>query len=129
MTDLLTLARRGVKINEVCHLNDVVLDYLKSAEYATLKSFHDRIILETHLSQDLLNIMGSPFHLSKTLMNLISNAAKAMPDGGKLSISTVNLTIDSSTKGYDQIEAGDYVTLAVSDFQHRHRPRGQGKDF
>jgi PAS domain S-box-containing protein len=129
VTDLLTLARRGVKINEVCHLNDVVQDYLKSAEYATLKSFHDRIVLETHLSQDLLNIMGSPFHLSKALMNLVSNAAEAMPDGGKISVSTGNLTIDSSTKGYDQIEAGDYVTLAVSDSGIGISPEDREKIF
>jgi two-component system, cell cycle sensor histidine kinase and response regulator CckA len=115
VTDLLTLARRGVSINEVVYLNDVVLDYLKSPEYATLKSFHGAVDLETHLSPDLLNIMGSPFHLSKTLMNLVSNAAEAMPEGGKISISTANLTTDNSIMGYDRIEAGDYVTLAVSD--------------
>ncbi len=116
VTDLLTLARRGVKMNEVVSLNDIVLDFLKSPEYTTLKSFHDRIDVETHLSRDLLNIMGSPFHLSKTLMNLVSNAAEAMPEGGKISISTANRTADSSIRGYDQIEAGDYVTLTVSDF-------------
>jgi Signal transduction histidine kinase len=113
--DLLTLARRGVKTNEVVHLNDIVLDYLKSPEYATLKSFHARIDLETNLGDDLLNIMGSPFHLSKSLMNLVSNAAEAMPNGGKISVSTANLTIDSSVGSYDRIEEGDYVTLTVSD--------------
>ncbi|MBE0557894.1 MAG: response regulator, partial [Proteobacteria bacterium] len=44
-----------------------------------------------------------------------SNAAEAMPDGGKVSISTANITIDSPVRGYDQIEAGDYVTLTVCD--------------
>ena len=85
--------------------------------------------METHLSPDLLNIMGSPFHLSKTLMNLVSNAAEAMPDGGNISISTENLTIDSSIRGYDRIEAGDYVTLTVSDFGIGISPWRTGREF
>jgi CheY-like chemotaxis protein len=59
--------------------------------------------------------MGSPVHLSKTAMNLISNAAEAMPDGGKIIVSTQNRYISEPVKGYDDIKEGDYVTLAVFD--------------
>lgn len=113
--DLLTLARRGVATNEIVNLNDVVLDYLKSPEYETLISFNERIKVETNLSKDLLNMLGSPFHLSKTLMNLVSNAVEAMPDGGRLSISTENRHIDRPIRDYEQIDEGDYVTLTISD--------------
>jgi len=59
--------------------------------------------------------MGSPVHLSKTVMNLISNAAEAMPDGGTIVVSTQNRYIDKPVKGYEDVREGDYVTLTVSD--------------
>ncbi|UCD81876.1 MAG: response regulator, partial [Desulfobacterales bacterium] len=61
------------------------------------------------------NIMGSPVHLSKTIMNLVSNAAEAMPNGGEILIATSNCYIDKSIKGFEAVEEGDYVTLTVSD--------------
>jgi len=113
--DLLTLARRGVAVTEVVNLNQTISEYLKSPEHEKLKSFHPHIKAETNLEIDLLNILGSPVHLSKTIMNLVSNAAEAMPDGGKISISTENRYIDIPIRGYDHVEEGDYVVLTVSD--------------
>jgi len=113
--DLLTLARRGVSISEVVNLNQIVTEHLKSPEFAKIKNFHPGLEVETTLEEDLLNISGSPVHLSKTVMNLVSNAAEAMPDGGKIVISTENRYLDQPIEGYDEIEAGDYVLLQVSD--------------
>ena len=48
-------------------------------------------------------------------MNLVNNAAEAMPDGGDIIISTQNQYIDKPFKGYDFIEEGDYAILSVSD--------------
>jgi CheY-like chemotaxis protein len=48
-------------------------------------------------------------------MNLVSNAAEAMSDGGRLTISTKNQYIDQPVKGYDEVQTGDYILLAVSD--------------
>jgi len=113
--DLLTLARRGVAITEVVNLNNIVSDYLQSPEYGRLLEFHPNVNHEIDLSADLLNVSGSPVHLSKTIMNLISNAAEAMPEGGTISISTENRYIDTPIRGYDDVKEGDYVTLIVSD--------------
>ncbi|MBW2006084.1 MAG: PAS domain S-box protein, partial [Deltaproteobacteria bacterium] len=113
--DLLTLARRGVAITEVVNLNTIVSDYLKSPEYGKLREFHSNVKLKTDLNADLLNISGSPVHLSKTIMNLISNAAEAMPEEGTISVSTKNLYIDTPIRGYDDVKEGDYVILIVSD--------------
>jgi len=112
--DLLTLARRGVPTVEVVNLNDLVGEYLISPEYQRLRSLHASIEVETRLAPDLLNIMGSPIHLAKTLMNLVSNAAEAMPDGGKIFIATENRYLDRSLKG-KEVPEGDYAVLRVSD--------------
>ena len=81
--DLLTLARRGVSISEVVNLNNTISEYLVSPEFDKLIAFHPLMKVQTHLDAALLNILGSPVHLLKTVMNLVSNAAEAMPDGGK----------------------------------------------
>jgi len=77
--------------------------------------YHSKVTVETSLQPDLLNIMGSPVHLSKTIMNMISNSAEAMPNGGKIIIATENRYIDKSIKGYDAVDEGDYATLTVTD--------------
>jgi PAS domain S-box-containing protein len=113
--DLLTLARRGVAISEVVNLNAVISEYLISPEHQSLRAAYPGVEIEVTLAPNLLNILGSPVHLSKTVMNIITNAAEAMPKGGKISITTANRYLDRPIKGYDTIEEGDYITLMVSD--------------
>jgi len=113
--DLLTLARGELAVTEMVNLNDIISEYLKSAEHEMLKSFHPNVQFKTELERELLNILGSPAHLSKTVMNLVSNATEAMPYGGEIFISTENRYIDSPIRGYAHIEEGDYVILTVSD--------------
>jgi signal transduction histidine kinase len=113
--DLLTLARRGVTATQVVNLNTVISEYLKSPEYEKLNEFHPAAHIETNLEGDLLNMMGSPVHLIKTIANLVSNAAEAMPEGGKVILSSENVYLDKPIAGYDRVTEGDYVVLSVSD--------------
>jgi len=113
--DLLTLARRGVAITEVVNINEVITEYLNSPEYGKLKSLHAGMEVKTTLEPDLLNIYGSSLHLSKTVMNLICNAAEAMPEGGTIMLSTQNRYIDRPIQGYEDVNEGDYVVLTVED--------------
>ncbi len=113
--DLLTLARRGAATIDVVNLNQIITKYLKSPEFKKLESFHPSIQFETKLEKHLLNIAGSPIHLSKTVMNLISNAFEATFNGGKICISTENRYIDLPVNGYDDVQEGDYVLLTISD--------------
>jgi len=111
----LTLARRGVAVTEIVNLNHIIEEFLESPECAKIKKFHHKFDLQVNLEDRLLNIMGSPVHLSKTIMNLVSNAAEALPDGGRAIISTKNRYIDSKLKGYDEVAEGDYAVLSVLD--------------
>lgn len=113
--DLLTLSRRGVEVREVINLNEVIRDYLESPEFEKLKTYHPEAQIVVQMAQDLLNLLGSPIHLLKTFMNLISNAVEAMPHGGTVRIKTENQYMDTCVNGYDTIMEGEYVVLSVSD--------------
>ena len=113
--DLLTMTRRGVTVKEVVNLNEIVSEYFKSPEYNRLKSFHRDAEVKTHFEPNPLNILGSSVHLYKTLMNLVSNAAEALSERGKIIITTQNRYIDRPVRGYDDVQEGDYVVLTVSD--------------
>ena len=113
--DLLTLARRGVAATEVVNLNNIISEYLLSPEHEKLLMDHPDIKVERQLEANLLNILGSPVHLSKTIMNLVSNAAEAMLEGGKIIVRTENRHEDKHKSAFDDISKGDYVTLTIED--------------
>ncbi|MEW5908576.1 MAG: response regulator [Thermodesulfobacteriota bacterium] len=113
--DMLTLARRGVVVTEPINLNRIVKDYIKSPECEKLLTFHPAVGINIDLSPDLMNMVGSPVHLSKTVMNLVSNAAEAMPDGGTIAIITENRLLENPLIGYEQIPPGEYILLSVGD--------------
>lgn len=113
--DLLTLARRGVTTTETLQLNDIIRDYLESPEFERLSEYHDDIRVTVNLSSDLMHITGSGVHLSKTIMNLVSNAAEAIDGPGAVRIETENRYVDYRLKGYDTINEGEYALLSVHD--------------
>ena len=113
--DLLTLARRGVTSVSVVNLNSVIADYFASPEYEKLKSFHPLVKVDVNLDQDLPNISGSPIHLHKTVMNLVSNAAEAMSDDGKIVVTTSIEHAGRRIGTFGEIEEGDYALLTISD--------------
>ncbi len=114
--DLLTLARRGVPIKGFVNLNKLVKNYLKSPECEKLLAFHPNVLIKTKLEAGLFDLRGSVVHLNKTVMNLVSNAAEAMPEGGTITVSTYNRYIDQSELvANEAITQGDYVVLEVAD--------------
>lgn len=130
--DLLTMARRGVVTNEVVNLNAIISQYLNSPECEKLKLFHPEVHIMTNLEKNILNILGSPIHISKTLMNLVSNAAEAMHSGGKILITTENRYLDGlfrTTCGNEEVREGDYAALIVSDSGVGISPDDLGRIF
>jgi PAS domain S-box-containing protein len=113
--DLLTVARGVAKTKKPLNLNHVIKDYLSSPEYERLREHHLSITVSTDLNPDLLNISAAYDHVRKVVMNLVSNAVEAIEEKGKVTLSTFNRSIDRPLKGYDEILAGDYAVIAVSD--------------
>lgn len=113
--DLLTLARRGVPVEKVINLNDMIEESITSPEFEKIKLYHPNMELKLDLKEDIKNIIGSPLHIMKTIMNLISNAAEAMPYGGTVSIQTYKCDLENNIKGYENIQSGTYSVLCVGD--------------
>lgn len=113
--DLLTLARRGVAVSTVVNLNTIIEDYFTSPEFIKLKTYHPEVEYKVDLKDGLHNILGSSVHLSKTIMNLISNAAESMPKGGTIRVTSENIDINHPIRGYSEIKNGSYNLITVSD--------------
>jgi len=83
------------------------------------------IEIELALSGELATVNADPIQLEQVLMNLAINAKDAMPDGGKLTIETGNVTLDKEfCEKHLGAKPGDFVLLAVSDTGH-----GMGKEI
>jgi PAS domain S-box-containing protein len=65
---------------------------------------------------DLWAIIAVPNQIDQILMNLAINARDAMPDGGKLTMKTQNITLDEEYCRIDPVaKPGRYVLIEVSD--------------
>ena len=127
--DLLTLARRGVAARELLNLNQLVEECLKSPEIQALLRLHKNIKLRTHLQQGLFNVYGSAIHIFKSITNLISNAVEAMPNGGRIEITTGNRYADKVISRFDRVKEGEYVVLSIADSGIGIAPNDQARIF
>lgn len=112
--DLLTLARRGVQLTEVIDFNAIVGEFIKSPEYDRLCADHPDARVVTDLGRQPVIIRGSAVHLIKSLMNIVINAAEAMPSGGEIRIATRRQPASTLDRIVDKAD-GDYVVVSVTD--------------
>jgi two-component system, cell cycle sensor histidine kinase and response regulator CckA len=74
------------------------------------------IEMTSAIPRDLWAIQGDPTQLHQMVMNLCVNARDAMPQGGTLAISAVNLLLkESDCAGSPDAKPGPYVRLTVLD--------------
>lgn len=112
---LLTLARRGVQVSEVVDLGALVAEFVDSAECRNILEKHPQVRIVGPAGEERLTIMGSPAHLASVLMNLVLNAAEAMPGGGEITISLERHEFPRQPPGFTAWRAGYYVRLSVRD--------------
>ncbi|MES2440679.1 MAG: PAS domain S-box protein [Verrucomicrobiota bacterium] len=89
---------------------------LQDIEKIANDTFLKHIEVKTVIPEDLWNVVGDPTQLHQVLVNLSVNARDSMPDGGLLTISAENLTLDTHYAGLDlEAKPGPYVLLQIED--------------
>src|SRR5262249_11148154 len=72
--------------------------------------------LETVGSAGLWKVEADPAQLEAMLLNLAVNARDAMPNGGKLTIETMNVQLNEDyCRRHPDVKPGPYVQIAVTD--------------
>jgi len=109
---LLAFGRRQQRLPEVLDLNQLV-DRLRGM---LARLIGEDLVLETLLAEQSLPVEVDPGQIEQVIMNLVSNARDASPEGGVLRIETEPVEI--STPGDDtahSLPPGRYALLTVSD--------------
>ncbi len=83
--NLLDLARKPRLTLTSVNLNDILQ---KTIELYTVEFDQRGVEVDFDPDPDLLHIKGDPEYLTRVFSNLLVNAFQAMPDGGRISIST-----------------------------------------
>ena len=115
VNDLLTVARGATCKKEVQDVNVMVSSYLNSFEFKEINQRYPEVKITPYLEEKLQNISCSAMHLSKSIMNLVNNAAEAIQTKGQIILASKNVLINSPHHGYETIEPGEYVMISVKD--------------
>ena len=76
----------------------------------------ERVVLDVKLSRDLWQVKADISQLEQVIVNLAVNARDAMPEGGKLTVRTANVTAaESANFTYKGMPDSDYVLIEVAD--------------
>ena len=100
----------GERIN--VQLRHLVQDLIKVLGETLPKT----ITVKFNVAPELETISGDPTQIHQVLMNLSVNARDAMPDGGMLTITAQNVTLDENYARVNiEAHAGKYVLFEVKD--------------
>lgn len=109
---LLAFSRKQLLQPRPVDLNAVITDITKLIR----RLIGEDITLTTHLADGLASVTADPGQLEQVILNLAVNSRDAMPEGGTLTVTTANVTVDSATaRGSPGLAPGSYAMLTVSD--------------
>jgi PAS domain S-box-containing protein len=109
---LLAFSRRQVLQPKNLDLNNIVLGLDKLLR----RLMGADIEMKTLVGEDVGTVKADPGQVEQVIMNLVVNARDAMPNGGRLTIETANVELDSTyARDHATVRPGRYVMLAVTD--------------
>ncbi len=109
---LLAFSRQQILESRVMDLNVLVENIKKML----LRVIGEDIELSTVLDPDLWRVRADPSQIEQVLINLAVNARDAMPEGGKLTIETMNAEFDEAyTNQHVDVRPGRHVLIVVGD--------------
>ena len=125
---LLAFGRKGKNISEPIGLNQTIKDVLNLLRRSIDDA--DEIKVSANLAPDLSLIDGDPSQLNQVIMNLCINAREAMPKGGKLSISSRNISnSENLSSKFPELEGNEFIEIIVQDTGHGISPEIRKKIF
>ncbi|MDI6864548.1 ATP-binding protein [Thermodesulfovibrio yellowstonii] len=90
--------------------------YLKNFSEFVKTIIGKDIELKLHLPEEEIFYRIDPLHLEVILMNLITNARDAMPEGGQLIVGLKEISIDLEYHyTHPLVAPGDYIVLCIAD--------------
>jgi len=111
-SQLMAFSRRQALDPEVTHvatLTEELTDF-------TRRVLSEAIDLQIETEDGLWPVFVDRSQLSSAILNLIVNARDAMPDGGRITVSSANLTLSADdTADMEGIMPGPYVEISVTD--------------
>jgi PAS domain S-box-containing protein len=109
---LLAFSRRQTMERRAIDLNETVGDLLKLLR----RIIGEHIDLEFIAGAEVPAVQADPGQIEQVLVNLCVNARDAMPDGGRIAISTARVAVGLEfVERHPWARVGDFVLLAVSD--------------
>ena len=109
---LLTLSRKTESKQRPIDLNHQI----KQVQRLLDRTIPKMIKIELRLADSLATVNADPTQIEQIIMNLAVNARDVMPEGGKLTLSTENITLDEEyCRRHHGAKPGKYVLLAISD--------------
>ncbi len=109
---LLIFSRKQVVEPRVLQINDVIHNFQRMLR----RLIGEDIEICATLDPAAGHLKADPSQLEQVIMNLAVNARDAMPNGGMITISTANITLDQGhLQGFPGFDPGNYVMLAVAD--------------
>ena len=109
---LLSFAKGVEGKQTIVQINDLISDII----YLVSQTFSKSITFSKHIHPKLWTVLADKTQLHQVLINLVVNAADAMPDGGCLSVSTENLYLDEEMIQINHhATVGNYIVITVRD--------------
>jgi PAS domain S-box-containing protein len=111
-SQLLAFSRRQILRPKVLDLNAVLADVAEMLH----RLIGENIEVEIVPAPSLGRVKADPGQMEQVILNLAVNSRDAMPQGGKLTITTSNVELDQNgSRSHGGAPAGKYVMLAVHD--------------
>ncbi|MGA9495133.1 MAG: PAS domain S-box protein [Terriglobales bacterium] len=122
---LLAFSRKQLLELKVVDVNTVVGDM----ERLLRPLIGENIELVTRLSTQTGHTRADASQLEQVIMNLVVNAKDAMPNGGKLTLQSADVTVRKDFSEHRFIQPGRYAVISVTDTGHGMDKETQSRIF